>query len=80
MEILYDFKRYEKPKKCYYWAESDKYELPEGWVRVKKEMLVIGECDDSYTEELSELDGVLVPLGFHKSRFICWCDMQLSFF
>lgn len=89
--ILYNFVPYETPRLAIYNSPGETYELPRGWIDVPKTVLIIGETKDSYITELrpSEhgewtekriLYKYILPLGFHKSRFIKWEETQLKLF
>ncbi|HAY3555762.1 hypothetical protein [Elizabethkingia anophelis] len=89
--ILYSFVPYDTPLLALYKHSTDEYKLPEGWLNTPKIVLVIGETKDSFITELrpSEhgewkdlriLYKYILPLGFHKSRFIQWEETQLSLF
>lgn len=88
MEVLHNFKPYQKPKKAqYYQTGNDYIKDPAtgllGWSKIIVETLVIGENDMCYIEVLKEYRNCdtwdkdygkisLLPLGFHKSRLIKW--------
>ena len=89
--ILYDFVSYDTPRLAIYHHPGNIYKLPGGWIDEKKELLIIGETKDSYITELREsergewtdkriLYKYILPLGFHKSRFIKWEETQLTLF
>lgn len=88
MDILHNFKPYPKPKKALYLRDTGEYvKDPEtgffGWEMEKVEAEVIGETDTSYVKQLVEYTNresshkdygkkSLLPLGFHKERFLKW--------
>lgn len=86
MEILYNYKPYDKPRKGVFLIETKEYKLPGGWVRAQTEATVIGECDEVYVEYLKPTSHgewvgneviqheYILPLGFHKSRLVRWVD------
>ena len=89
--ILYDFKPYDSPRLASYESDIDEYEFPKGWLTKPVSVLVIGETDDSFITELSATEHgewtderilfkYVLPLGFHKSRFIKWEETQLEMF
>jgi hypothetical protein len=92
MEILYNYKAYDTPKKGVFNVETGEYKLPIGWLQKEVECIIIGETDLHYVEELlpsshGEWVGDVVvehkyilPIGLHKSRLVKWIDSQLCLF
>jgi hypothetical protein len=86
MQILFNFKRYERPKKAILYSNGNNYiynnkENCFGWEKIEKEETIIGEDETSYIIKLikyKECDIndinynkiVLLPVGYHKSRLI----------
>lgn len=96
MKVEYNFKPYLQPKTALYHQTGNDYvKAPEtgliGWSKVVKEMIIIGETDDSYISYLKEYQNSntrdkdygnisLLPIGFHKSRLLKWLPTQLMLF
>lgn len=94
MEVLYNYKPYDKPRKARYFQSGNEYDLKKGWSRVEIETIVIGEDEHSYIERLQEHTCcdttepnygkvVLLPVGFHKTRLLEWIKLpgqQLTLF
>lgn len=89
--ILYEYIAYEFPRLAEYRQETNVYEFPYGWITEAKQVLVIGETDTSFVTKLKHsehgecdekriLYKYILPMGFHKTRFIRWFDTQLTFF
>lgn len=81
------YKQYLTPKKACFFETGDKYILNKnevsGWEKIYVEAIVIGEDDQTYITRFVEHkicdandpkygDTVLIPLGFHKTRFVKW--------
>jgi len=86
MEVLYGFKQYDKPRTGKFSVEENIY-TPAGWKRKIVDKQIIGETQDWYVYKLiphSDIgDGeptCLLPIGFHKSRFVEWQTNQLRLF
>ncbi|WP_260255130.1 hypothetical protein [Elizabethkingia meningoseptica] len=88
---IHSFVPYDTPQLVLYKHSTDEYDLTKGWLNEPKKVLVIGETKDSFITELKpsehgEWKGLrilykyILPLGFHKSRFIQWEETQLSLF
>jgi hypothetical protein len=92
VDILYDFKKYENPKKGIFRIETGDYKLPGGWVQKEETYIIIGETELWFIYRLQESgygewigDKVIqheyvLPVGIHKSRFVKWTDCQLALF
>lgn len=90
--ILYDFVAYDFPKLATFNYPGNEYNLKKnGWQDFPKTVLVIGEDKNCYITNLCQseheewndkriLYKYILPLGFHKSRFIRWEDTQLTLF
>ena len=91
MYILYNFKKYDIPKRGVFSITTDEY--VNGWVCREEENLIIGETDDTFVTRLlktghGEWVGDVViqtkyilPVGIHKSRLIKWlAGVQLTLF
>jgi len=82
--ILYNFVKYDVPRKAIYEQDTNKYK--NGWVQKEVETTVIGEAKQTYVERLLESSSgewvgdkvvtkeFILPLGFHKSRLVRWVD------
>lgn len=91
--ILYDYKPYSFARRGIFCIEKEpaKYTV-NGWAKVEKEYLVIGETDDTYVTRLMKsthgewVGDVVVkrrftlPIGIHKTRLVKWVNGQLSLF
>jgi hypothetical protein len=85
-----NYKPYPKPRTALFIQNGDNYVKDTktgtyGWEKIEKEVMVIGEDDYFFitvlkehrvcdTEDPEYGKIVLLPLGFHKSRFIKWID------
>lgn len=89
--VLYDFKPFEFPRMVTYNHPGNEYKLPIGWIDIPKSVFVIGETKDSFITELRLAEHgewtdkrilykYILPLGFHKSRFVKWEETQLRLF
>lgn len=88
MKIENNFKPYSQPKKALYNQTGYEYILDPitglfGWSQIQVEVQVIGEDDTCFITELKKYINcdtsdndygktTLLPIGFHKSRFIKW--------
>lgn len=88
MNVEYNFKPYQKPKKALFCQTGTDYIKDPitgllGWSEILLETQVIGEDDTRYIEYLKEYQNCdtwdkhygeisLLPIGFHKSRLIKW--------
>lgn len=89
--LRYNFVPYDVPRLATYNHPGNEYKFPIGWIDIPKTVLVIGETKDSYITELKNADHgewtdkkilykYILPMGFHKSRFLKWEDTQLTLF
>lgn len=92
MEVKYNYKPYATPKTALYYETGNDYIKDPvtglfGWSKVQREALIIGEDDTCFITELRKSRNCdagdtdygkvyLLPIGFHKSRFINWVKMQ----
>jgi|JI9StandDraft_2_1071091.scaffolds.fasta_scaffold175580_2 hypothetical protein len=84
-----DFILYEFPKQGVFRVETGEYKLPGGWVQIEEKSTIIGETSQHYVTgiingEIGMWEGDKVVKykytshpGYHKSRFVRWCDTQL---
>lgn len=86
MKILYKFKPYAQPKVGIFKQDTNVY-APNGWIKKEVTEQIIGETDDCYITRLApytnKFDGpptCLLPVGFHKTRFVGWQSNQLVLF
>jgi len=85
--ILYDFAKYDSPRKGLFRVEkyNGEYSSEGVWEIEEKELIIIGEIDINYVEKLvtyneNKNKTYLLPIGVHKSRLIKWCNIQLTMF
>lgn len=86
------FVPFDQPRKGTFLVETHKYVFPIGWTKKREEGIIIGETERTYVTEIKtvefgmwEGDKVIqykeqIHIGFHKSRFVCWEDHQLTLF
>ena len=92
VNVLYDFKKYENPKKGVFRIDTNEYKLPGGWVQKEETHTIIGETKLWFIYRLQASghgewvgDKVvqweyILPIGIHKSRLVKWEDYQLELF
>lgn len=94
LPILYNYKPFDVPRLGFFRVQKEpgEYVLPEGWLTLVKPILIIGETDEHYIDQLKESDCgywigdkvvkeyYILPLGPHKSRLEHWSGHQLSLF
>lgn len=92
MKVLYGYKPYQNPRKGVFRISTDEYKLPEGWVTRNDEVVIIGETNDSFVQEIRDYEEgkwvgnkvvrrkYLLPIGIHKSRLVKWITGQLELF
>lgn len=90
--ILYNFVAYDTPRLATYFHPGEEYDIKKGgWQNIPKTILVIGEDEHCFITKLSPgehgewtdkriLYKYILPIGFHKCRFIRWEETQLSLF
>ena len=95
LKTLYNYIAYDCPRRGIFsvMKNPNEYKMPNGWVQVEVERIIIGEDDDCYVEQLLKTERgewvgevvvekkYILPIGLHKSRLVRWIGGdQLSLF